>query len=349
MTRCARGLRRASLLCAVAITLAGCQRPATTQAAEGDPAAFYRGRTVRILVGTSPGGGQDLYARLMAAHLSRHLAGHPAIIVENKTGAGGLIAADYLARRAAPDGLTIGLLGIQAVFEQLMNDSAHFDIGALPVIGSPADDGAVCAFARASRFSLDGWRRGRAPRMGMTNRGSTTASYAVLFTEALSLPLQPVVGYAGTSDIRAALASGEVDGVCLSRSSFLASFQPAEDYDVVLRSGGGSDADFPDVPSAESLVGTDRGRSLLDILATIGVLARYYALPSGTPEARIEAMRSAFELTMKDSSFLAAARTARLEIRPQPASAVTAHMRSLLTLPPAVRRDLVTLLKQGSR
>jgi tripartite-type tricarboxylate transporter receptor subunit TctC len=141
-----------------------------------DPAAFYQGRTLRIIVGVSPGGGQDLYARIMAAHFSRYLPGQPNIIVENMPGAGGLIAANYMARRANPDGLTIGLLGIQAVLAQLLTEAPQFDIRDLPIIGSPADDGTVCAFTRDSGFSLDAWRHGRVARLGMTNRGSTTDS-----------------------------------------------------------------------------------------------------------------------------------------------------------------------------
>ena len=325
----------------------GCGRGQAGRAQDNVPADVYRGRTLRIIVGVSPGGGQDLYARVMAAHLSRHLPGQPNVIVENMPGAGGLIAASYMARRATPDGLTIGLLGVQAVLAQLLTDSPQFDIRDLPIVGSPADDGTVCAFTRASRFSLDAWRHGRVARLGMTNRGSTTASYAFLLSEALGLPIRPVVGYPGTSDIKSAMASGEVDGACLSRNSYLASFQPADDYDVVLQAGGGLGMEMPNVPTAETLAGSERGRSLLAVVSTVGVLARYYALPPGTPAARIDSMQSAFDLTMKDGAFLAAAKAARLEIRPLAPSVVISRMKDLLRLPPDFRREVIAMLNEG--
>jgi tripartite-type tricarboxylate transporter receptor subunit TctC len=329
------------------LALTSCDRAPVAAPQDSDAATYYRGRRVRIVVGVSPGGGQDLYARIMAPHLARHLAGEPSVIVENMPGAGGLIAASYLARRAPPDGLTIGLLGIQAALAQLVPQTAAFDVRDLPLIGSPADDHAVCAFARNSGFSLDVWQGGRTPRVGMTMRGSTTAAYAFLLSESLGLPLKPVLGYPGTADIKAAMASGEVDGVCLSRNSFLASFQPASDYLVVLQSGSDVAA-LPGVPIAERMVTSDRARSLLDILSTVGNLARYYALPPGTPEPLVTVVRTAFDRTMNDSAFRAAADAAGLEIRPQTSSIVAAKIRALLAVPPDVRSQLVAMLNPGS-
>jgi hypothetical protein len=325
----------------------GCNQPPSTRPEDGDADRYYRGRTVRIVVGVSPGGGQDLYARIMAPHLARQLAGEATVIVENMPGAGGLIAATYLARRAAPDGLTLGLLGNQAVVAQLVQESAGFDVRDLKIVGSPADDHAVCAFPRDSGFTLDVWQRGRTPRVGMTMRASNTAVYAFLLSESLSLPLKPVLGYSGTADIRAAMASGEVDGVCLSRNSFLASFQPATDYQVVLQSGGDAGA-LPGVPVAENLVTSDRARALLNVVSTMGMLARYYALPPDTPEALVAVMRAAFDRTMEDSAFRAAADAARLEIRPQNSTIVAAKIRSLLAVPPDLRSQVVTMLNLGS-
>lgn len=341
-----RALTRVAQIGAVALAISGCQQSAVGAGPE-DPAAFYRGRTLRILVGVSPGGGQDLYARVMAPHLSRLLDGHPTVIVENMPGAGGLVAATYLARRATPDGLTIGLIGPQPTMEQLGPNPA-FDVRSLPIIGSPADDSAVCTFARGLGYSLEAWRAGRTPRLGMTRRGSSTANYGLLLTNALGLTVKPVIGYSGTADIKAAILSGEVDGVCLSRSSFMASFQPLTDYDVVLQSVRTGGAVLPGVPTAGDLVTSDRGRTLLEIVATMGMLSRYYAVPPGTPPARIEVLRSAFVRTMEDAAFLNAADAARLEIRPKSPATLSAHIDALLKLSPAVRRELAALLTPGS-
>ena len=341
-----RPLTSVAQIGALALAISGCQQ-SSVGAGPDDPAAFYRGRTLRILVGVSPGGGQDLYARIMAPHLARQLDGQPTVIVENMSGAGGLVAATYLARRATPDGLTIGLLGPQPTIAQLASEPA-FDVRTLPIIGSPADDSAVCTFARERGYSLAAWRAGQTPRLGMTRHGSTTANYGLLLTDALGLRVKPVIGYSGTADIKAAILSGEIDGVCLSRSSFMASFQPLTDYDVVVQSARTGGAALPGVPTAEDVVTSDRGRTLLEIVATVGMLSRYYAVPPGTPSARIEALRSAFVRTMEDAAFRAAADAARLEIRPQSPATLSTHIEALLTLSPEVRREMAAILTPGS-
>jgi tripartite-type tricarboxylate transporter receptor subunit TctC len=327
--------------------LIGCDRAMPSQDSGTDAQSFFRGRTVRILVGVTAGGGQDLYARIMAPYLSRHLAGQPNVIVENMPGAGGLIAATYLARRADADSLTIGLLTFQAVTAQLTSTTPAFEMRSLPIIGSPADDAAICVFARERQFSLEAWQGGRTPRMGMSPPGSITASYTRLFAGALALPVHPVTGYQGTSEIKAAMASGEIDGACVSRASFMASFQPTSDYDVVVQSSTGA-AGLAGVPNAESLVGSNEARSLLAVVTALARLARFYAVPAGTPEDRVAMLRVAFDETMRDREFLASAQAARLEIRPQTPAEITAQIEALLTTSPEMRRRIVPMLSAGS-
>ena len=338
-------LTRVAQFCALAVAIAGCQRSSVD--ADPNDATFYRGRTVRIIVGVSPGGGQDLYARVMAPHLARQLPGEPNVIVENMPGAGGLVAATYLAHRAAPDGLTIGLLSPQPTFSQLGGD-ASFDVRTLPIIGSPADDSGVCVFGRERGYTLDAWRSGRTPRLGMTRRGSTTAAYGLLLSDALGLAITPVTGYPGTADIKAAILSGEIDGVCLSRNSFVASFQPLDQYDVLLQTARSQNARFSSVPAAGELITSERGRTLLKIVEAVGMLSRYYAAPPGTPSTRLDVLRSAFSRTLESSEFLAAAAAAQLEIRPQSPAMLSAHIEALLSSPPELRREMAALLNSGS-
>jgi len=142
--------------------------------------------------------------------------------------------------------------------------------------------------------------------------------------------------------------SGEIDGACLSRSSFMASFQPLTDYDVVLQSARTEGAELPGVPTAQDLVRSDRGRTLLEIVAAVGMLSRYYAVPPDTPSARIEALRSAFARTMEDAAFRAAADAAQLDIRPKSPATLSAQIDALLALSPEVRREMVAMLTPGS-
>jgi tripartite-type tricarboxylate transporter receptor subunit TctC len=320
-----------------------CSRPAADRKA----ADAFRGRTVRIIVGLSPGGGYDLYARVMAAHFRRHLPGEPTVVVENMPGAGGLIAANYLAHQARPDGLTIGLVGVQAVVAQFLRDpGAEFDAREFRAIGAPADDMAVCVMSRASGVDLAAWREGRVrPRLGVTNYGATGHVNAMLLSAALHLPIRPVVGYLGTSDIRMAIESGELDGTCPFLNAYLATFEPKANYVVILQAGVARDLELEGVPSASRLVRDDRGRELLDVLALMGPLARYYVVPSETPSDRTDLLRSAFEETMRDREFLQAAAAARLAIRPVSGSEVEKRVTALLSLPPEVRARITAILK----
>ena len=346
-TSTARLATRILCVAGLIVVSVGCLRAAPPTDSASEASSLFRGRTVRILVGVTAGGGQDLYARIMAPYLSRHLPGEPHVIVENMPGAGGLIATTYLARRATADGLTIGLLTFQAVTAQLASTAPAFEMRHLPIIGSPADDAAICVFARERKFSLDAWREGRTPRIGMSPPGSITSSYARLLAEALAVPLHPVAGYQGTAEMKAAMASGEIDGACLSRASFMASFEPITDYDVVLQSSAGA-ASIDGVPNAESLVSSDKARALLGVVTALARLARFYAVPPGTPDDRVALLRVAFADTMRDREFLAAAHAARLEIRPQMPAEITAQIEALLTMSADMRGQIVPMLNAGS-
>jgi len=178
--------------------LGGCAD--SRQAAPGDVRQSFAGQTVRLIVGVSAGGGQDTYTRTMAPFLAKHLPGQPGIVVENMPGAGGLVAATYLARRAEPNGLAIGFMSAQAVLAQLLNNTAQFDVRELPLIGTPAVDGYVCTFSRASGFTLEGWRGGRFAKLGVTNVGSSVAAYGLLVSEAIGLPVRTVGGTGNHGD-----------------------------------------------------------------------------------------------------------------------------------------------------
>lgn len=320
-----------------------CSAPANADAAAAPGRFGASGRSLRVVVDSRPGGGHDLYARIMAPYLSRHLPGRPKVIVDNMPGGGGQIAAAHLRRRAAADGWTMGMLSMQPVVEQLARTS-DVDVREMPVVGSPVADTALCAFTKSAAWNLEAWRRGRTPRIGMNARWSATAVYPHLLTAALDLPMKAVVGYPGTPAIKAGMASGEVDGVCMSRGSYLAGFAPRDAYDVLLLAGG-RDPEWPQAMAAEDLVSSDRGRRLLSVLALVSRLSRYYVLPPGTPPDRVTAVRDAFARTMADPAFLSAAAAAQLPIAPQSPASIEADIRALLALPSDLQQELLGVVR----
>jgi tripartite-type tricarboxylate transporter receptor subunit TctC len=320
--------------------LTACGDPATASSST----AFFTGRTVRIVVGFGAGGGYDVQARVLANYLGRHLPGGPTVVAESMPGAGGLIAANYLARQASRDGLTIGYIGLQAVLSQLIGSpGVQYDARRFIAIGAlTSEDVDVCIMTRASGVHLGNWRtRAAPPRIGSTIRGSANHVRSTLMSAALDLPIRLVMGYKGTAEIRLAMESGEVDGTCLGLNTYRTTFEPTHQYAVTFRLGEDPDLRAQGVPAA--VAADARGQALLDLTETLRQLDRFFVAPPDTPADRVEAIRSALAATLRDPEFLTAATQARLSIRPASAAEITDKMLAVLTLP-ADRRALVSQL-----
>ena len=196
--------------------------PASGQRAYG-AAPYYEGKAVRIIVGTSPGGGYDTYTRLIARHLGKYIPGNPTIIVDNMPGAGGLLSANHLFKVAKPDGLTIvHFVGGQFLQQLLGKPGIEFDALKFEYIGVPAQDNFVFGVAKTSGItSMEQWLAGKtAVKFGAIAVGDGTYDTAKVVEVALGLPIQIVSGYKGTAPIRLAFNSGEVGGLSNSWQSF---------------------------------------------------------------------------------------------------------------------------------
>jgi tripartite-type tricarboxylate transporter receptor subunit TctC len=334
------------VLAAVVALAAACS---TRPEAAGTDARF-QGQILRIVVGRSPGGTYDLYARAMAQYFGRYVPGHPTVVVENMPGAGGLLALKYLARQARPDGLTIGQVGLPGTLANVTDDAeTQADAAKFHALGSPADDVPVCVFSRESGIDLNAWRtRHLRPRLGVTSYGTSSQINTALMSAALQLPARVVVGYKGTAEIRQAIASRELDGACVGVDAYFASFEPKDDYVVALQLGGGATSDLDGVPSLSTLVTDARGRELLDVSRLIGRISRYYAVPPGTSPEIVEILRHAFDATMRDPEFLRVAKRANLPINPRAAAAVEQSVTELLNLSSAVRDRVWSIVKPST-
>ena len=184
---------------------------------------FYNGKTIRIIVGFSAGGGYDAYARLIARHITRHIPGNPTIVVDNMAGAGSLISANHLYKAAKPDGLTVGhFIGGLFIQQLLEKPGIEFDARKFEYIGVPAHDNYVTAASKTSGVtSLQHWLASKTPlKVGGIAPGTATSDIPRLLMAAIDLPAQVVDGYKGTADVRLAFNSGEVLGVTNAWESF---------------------------------------------------------------------------------------------------------------------------------
>ncbi|HWP59321.1 MAG TPA: tripartite tricarboxylate transporter substrate-binding protein [Candidatus Acidoferrales bacterium] len=312
--------------------------------------SFYKGKTIRIIVGFSAGGGFDTYARAIARHMSKHVPGNPTILVENMTGAGSLIAANHVFKVARPDGLTMGHF-IGGLFMQQLygRPGVEFDARKFEYVGTPVTDKPVCALTKASGItSVEKWMASPTPvKLGGTAPGSNTDDVPKILRSALGLPIQLVSGYKGTADIRLAAESGELAGGCWGWDSIRATWRKGIESGeavVVLQAVPKALPDLPKVPLAIDLAKSDEGRQLIQVgIHSVSAVIRPYVLPPGTPKDRVQTLRTAFANTMKDREFLADAEKSNLDIEPMSGEELEKTVTGLFKLNPA----LVAKLKEA--
>lgn len=313
---------------------------------------FYKGKTIRMVVGFSPGGGFDTYARAIARHLGRQLPGTPTVIVENMPGAGSLIAANHLYRVAKPDGLTIGhFIGGLFLGQILGRPGTEFDALKFEYIGAPVKDTPICVFTKASGVTnMDQLWAAKTPvKVGGTGPGDPTHDHPRILKAALGLPIQLVAGYKGTADVRVAAEGGEVAGSCgwnwYSVKAIWGKAVDAGDAVVVLQMLPKPHPDLPKVPLAINFAKTDEARQLIQAgIHDMSAIIRPFALSPGTPSDRVRLLREAFMNTIRDPEFVAETRKARLDVDPVGGEEVQTIVARLFKLGPDVVQKLKEIL-----
>jgi tripartite-type tricarboxylate transporter receptor subunit TctC len=313
---------------------------------------FYKGKNIRIVVGFSAGGGFDTYARALARHMSKHIPGQPAIVVENMTGAGSLIAANHVFKAAKPDGLTVGhFIGGLFLGQVLGQKGIEFDARKFEYIGAPITDHVVCALTKASGISsVEQWLAAKTPvKMGGIAPGTSTPDNATrILRAALGLPIQLVTGYKGTADVRLAAEGGEVAGGCWGWDSVSVTWRKAldsGDAKVVLQANRRTHPELTQVPQAIKFAKTEEGRKMIEV-AVHGDsdIVRTYTLPPGTPKDRVQILRAAFEATLKDPEFLADAKKSKLNVDPVSVEEIEKDINGLFKLDPVMLGKLKEIL-----
>ncbi len=313
---------------------------------------FYKGKTIRLVVGFSAGGGFDTYARALARHMSKHIPGNPSVVVENMTGAGSLIAANHVYKVAKPDGLTIGhFIGGLFLGQVLGQPGIEFDARKFEFIGAPISDHVVCAMTKASGITtVEKWFAAKSPvKMGGIAPGTSTPDNATrVLKAALGLPIQLVTGYKGTADVRLAAESGEVAGGCWGWDSVSVTWRKALDTGdavVVLQANRRTHPELANVPQAIKLAKTEEARKMIDVgIHGDSDIVRTYTLPPGTPKDRVQLLRKAFEATLKDAEFMADAKKSRLNVEPIPVEAIEKDIAGLFKLDAALLTKLKDVL-----
>ncbi len=317
-------------------------------------ADFYRGKTIRIVVGFAPGGAFDVYSRILAKYLPKYLPGSPTVIVENRPGAGSVLAANAVYNTEPKDGTVIGSFNEFLVLQQLMDaPGIQFDTGRFQWLGSSVSTFSAClARTDVGIRSIQEIMDGKELVVGTTGPGAATHDTPAVLNAALGTRFKLVPGYDGIAKVQLALESKEVDGYCVSFDAvqivgrhMLEGDSPSARVLVVM---GDKTLDHPflkGVPAAETLAKTEEARTLLRTLHAPSQMSKPFAVAPDVPRDRVEALRKAVADSFADPQFRDEAQRAQQEVSPSNGERVTAIVRQLLSTPPPVVARLKDVLK----
>jgi tripartite-type tricarboxylate transporter receptor subunit TctC len=324
---------------------------AAASIAWGQAANFYRGKAVDLEIGYSVGGGYDVYARMVAPHMGKHIPGNPTLVAKNMEGAGSLRLANWIYNVAPKDGTAFGTIGRGTGFDPLFGHrGAQFDGGKFTWLGSANDEVSVCVVwnGRTKITKFDDLLT-TPLTVGGTSAAADTDQFPLVLNGALGTKMKVVTGYPGGNDVNLAMERGEVDGRCGWSWSSVKSTRPQwlteKKITILVQLALHKHPDLPDIPLVTDLAKTDEQRGVLKLIFARQALGRPFLAPPGIPADRAEALRTAFMDTMRDKDFLSEAEKAQLEITPIDGAAVQKLVAELYQSPPAVVKRAAELLK----
>jgi tripartite-type tricarboxylate transporter receptor subunit TctC len=314
---------------------------AAASPSSADPIAdFYRGKTLRMLVGYGPGGGYDLYARLVAEFLPRHIPGNPIIVPQNMPGGGSFVAAKYMAEAAPKDGTVFGSLAQTLALDSMTNTSTRIDVTRFNYLGRVVTN--IDTGVTLPKSGIKSFEDARAKQfvVGTSGGGSTTVLFPSALNAYAGAKFKLVRGYSGTIDIVLAMERGEVDivgayglaGIMVSQPGWVARGEAIFLYQAALK----RHQLIPNVPTLPELATSEEGRVILRAAASTGEFGRSILTTPGVPPERLAALRMAFAAMLKDPDFLATAEKRKLMIDSGTGEEMDALVRDTLKLPQEV-------------
>jgi tripartite-type tricarboxylate transporter receptor subunit TctC len=333
---------------------------AAPQARADEVADFYKGKRINLIVSYGTGGGYDVYARVLARHMPKHIPGNPNIVVQNMPGAGSLRGTNFLYNVAPKDGTTFGTFARNMPLLGLIksNQNVQFDPTKFTWLGSSssfANDAYLLLLRKdAAVKSVEDARRPGGPPiiLGSTAEGASSDAMGVLLREWLGFNMKVIPGYTDSGVLFLAIERGEIDGRTVGLSAVRSNkpdwLKPGGLGRVLVVFGRGTrHPDFPDAPTARELARNAEDRGLIEIIEIPYALSRPYAAPPGVPEDRAKALQDAFMATHKDPAYLAEAEKLGIEISPIGAEAVLKMIDKIAKTPPEQIKRIEKLIAEG--
>jgi tripartite-type tricarboxylate transporter receptor subunit TctC len=306
---------------------------------------FYRGKTIKVIIGSGAGGTYDIYSRLMAKHMPKYIPGTPTLLVQPRAGAGGLIAANAVYNSEPKDGTVIGSFGETFVLRQAIGaPGIQFDSAKYQWLGAAINAPLACVARTDSAIaSFQDAIEGKPFTVGTMAPGSTIYDTPAVLNAAFNIQMKLVRGFEGVATIVNATESKEVDGYCASWLAMLTTGRHLQLIDSsVIRPiliMGDRTPDHPllkRVPAAETLAKNDEAKQLLRAMNAPSQITNPYVVHPEVSRDRVEALRKAFWSTFNDPEFLADAKKSKIEFTPSSGEKTTQVVQSILSTPSAV-------------
>ncbi len=316
-----------------------------TPARAQDPAAFYAGRNVDFIIGSAAGGGYYIYAAMLARHMGKHIPGRPQVVARLMEGAGSLTAANQLYSRLPADGSVFGAVFTGAVVEPLIGDAskARYDSRKFGYIGSANRETSICYAHKDAGFNS--WRDAldRKLIVGGAGWASSIRQFPAVLNTILRTKFEIITGYPGSKEAVQAVEKGEVQGTCGIQ---LSSFMPTNGgwidsgyvkvFGQIAAPAGDPAMNKLGVQNIWEVVKNSEDRQVLELIFNQSEFGRPYIAPPGVPADRLNALREAFDATMKDPDFLAEAARAQLPINPMGGAEFANEVKKLYEVPEAL-------------
>jgi tripartite-type tricarboxylate transporter receptor subunit TctC len=307
--------------------------PAKSQTVE----EFYKGKTVNLVIGYSVGGGYDLYARVLARYMSKHIPGNPTIVPQNMTGAGSMRAAQYVYGVAAKDGLTFGTFSRMSAINPLIDERIKFDSRKFSWLGSMTNAVTTCMTWHTSPVKTYKDFLEKPSVIGGEGPGSELDIFGSLLKNVLGANTRIATGYPGTNEITLAMERGEVDGVCGYAWATVKAQRPQwiaeKKINVLVQNAFHTDPDLVGVPRLLDQTNDSEKQQILKLFVATQEFARPFAAAPDIPADRHAALVAAFEATLKDPEFLAEAKRRSMEIAPVNAKEINEMLAELYATP----------------
>lgn len=320
---------------------------------------FFKGKMLRLMVFGAAGGGYDTYTRMIARHIPKHIPGHPTTVVENMEGAGGLVLANYLYKRAKPDALTFGTFNNSLIVQHALGDPRiPLDFRKFGWIGAPSVGAPMCMVMGFTGLKTlnDVLKYDKPLRVGATRAGSTGHDLPLIMNKTLGTRFEVITGYTGTATTRVALQKRELNAFCSQWESMRVTARSMLDapgdeklIPFIIHDRIWEDPEVKNIPTFKEAIKDSKRYAIYESWAFQMEFQRAFALPPGTPQDRMAILRKGFLETLKDPELLKEAEKSKLVVTPVSGEKVDKLVAAILNMPPEAKESLSFLVRQAGK